>query len=71
MNSQELRIYTRLTHPAKPESHIISDDGTKLYIMEPGCMAILEGESLDKMTGRELYSWYLSAIRDWRWEHHR
>lgn len=64
MDSAELRIYTALTHPVVPEPYRLSEDGTKLYVVEHGILVTLYGEGLDKMTGMELYHWHLPIIRD-------
>lgn len=57
MNSEELGIYTALTHPTSPEDYRITNDGTKLYTIMEGGLVCFEGEGLDKMSGVDLYHW--------------
>lgn len=66
MNREELRAYIALTHQVKPESYRVSEDGTKLYVVEHRILVCLEGENLDEMSPNELYEWHLPKLRDWK-----
>jgi hypothetical protein len=66
MNSEELRIYTALTHPTSPEDYRITEDGTKLYVMMNGVLVCFEGEELDKMSATHLYNWYVDQLTEYR-----
>lgn len=55
MNSEELGIYTALTHPTARESYRITGNGTKLYTMMDGSLICIEGAALDQMSPVELY----------------
>lgn len=66
MNSQELKIYTALTHVEQPEDYRITDDGTKLYTLMDGGLVRFEGIDLDKMCPMQLYHWARSKMNDQR-----
>lgn len=66
--NESLGFYIAMTHPQKPDQYRVSEDGTKLYMMERGLMVCLEGEDLDKMTPAELYAWHLPKLREWKQE---
>lgn len=63
MNSEELKIYTALTHPTSPEDFRITDEGTKLYTIWNGVLVCFEGEGLDSMTPTALYFWYQEQLQ--------
>jgi hypothetical protein len=65
MNSEELKIYTALTHPTAPESYRITDNGTKLWTIEQGSLICFEGEELDKMSASSLYFWYREKLTEY------
>jgi hypothetical protein len=66
VNSEELKIYTALTHPVAPESYRVTDNGTRLYVLINGVLAMFGGEALDEMTPNELYAWYQNRLEEYR-----
>lgn len=71
MNSEELKIYTLLTHPTAPQSYHISDNGTKLWSIIEGALVYFEGENLDQMSATSLFFWYRTKLEEHRlkqWE---
>lgn len=66
MNSQELKIYTALTHPVAREDYRITNDGTRIYTLVDGALEYFEGVDLDKMESLQLYCWTQSKISDLR-----
>lgn len=62
MNSEELRIYTALTHPTAKEDYRIVENGTKLYTLVNCGLVFFQGEDLDKMTPTALYYWYQEQL---------
>lgn len=71
MNSEELRIYTALTHPTSPEDYRITENGTKLYTMMDGSLICVEGESLDQMSPIDLYHFAQEKMMQIRIGYHR
>jgi hypothetical protein len=65
MNSEELKIYTLLTHLTAREDFAITDDGTKLWVMVDGSLMHFEGEGLDKLTPTSLYFFYQEKLQDY------
>lgn len=68
MNSEELKIYTLLTHPTAPQSYHISDNGTKIWSIVDGSLVYFEGENLDSMSATSLFFWYQEKLKDYRFE---
>lgn len=66
MNSEELRIYTALTHPTSTEDYRITDDGARLYVMVDGSLVRFEGEGLDKLSPSALYFFYREKLEEYR-----
>ena len=71
MNSEELKIYTALTHPTSPENFRITDNGTKLWTLVDGSLHHFVGEELDKMSATKLYFWYQEKLTEYRFEQWR
>ncbi|QEQ93897.1 hypothetical protein SEA_KARDASHIAN_32 [Streptomyces phage Kardashian] len=65
MNSEELKIYTLLTHPTAKEDYKITDEGTKLWVMVDGGLVYFEGEGLDKMSPSSLYFFYREKLQEY------
>lgn len=64
MNVRELGIYTALQNT--PEQYRITDEGTRLWVLEYNVLVCLKGEKLDEMHPKDLYEWYQYKLREYK-----